>query len=201
MKTVQEEIAYVGRVMFERNLTDFSGGNVSVREGDKIYISPRFAGSKQHWHLDPSDIISGPIDTDEIMEHPRFSREGQAHLGIYRTFPDATAVIHAHPFYVLPFCVAEKPFVPPLESAQKFESVDMVPYAPAHSKELADNIVAGLRGKDHIIRKQAAVLLLPRHGIITAAKDLYAALDAVERINWNAYCLMAQGLIASMPTP
>jgi L-fuculose-phosphate aldolase len=195
MPTVQEQIALVGLRMFERHLTDMSGGNISVRQGDRMFITPRYSGSRNHWHIDPEMIISGSIAEGDLLEHPAFSREGKAHLEIYRTFPDATSVIHAHPFYVLPFCVAEQPIVPPLESAQKFETVEVVPYAPAHSQELADNIVACLRGKEHIIQKQAAVVLLPRHGVIAAGKDLFATVDAVERINWNAWCILAQRLM------
>ena len=41
METTAEKIAYVGRRMFERRLTDMAGGNVSAREGDRLYISPR----------------------------------------------------------------------------------------------------------------------------------------------------------------
>jgi L-fuculose-phosphate aldolase len=195
MSTVQEQIAMVGLRMFERNLTDMSGGNISVRQGDQMFITPRYSGSRQHWHVDPETIISGSIAEDDLLEHPALSREGKIHLGIYRTFPESAAVIHAHPFYVLPFCVAEKPIVPPLESAQKFETVEVVPYAPAHSQELADNVVDCLRGKEHIIQKQAAVVILPRHGVIAAGKDLFAAVDAVERINWNAWCILAQRLL------
>ncbi len=201
MTNIAEQIVYTGRKMFERMLTDFSGGNISARVDDQIWITPRFAGSKQHWHLSTSDILHGPIYSDALLENPRFSREGKAHLAIYRTFPEAQAVIHAHPFYVLPFCVAEKPIHPPLELAEKFETIKVIPYSPAHSDALAANIVSGLQGQNHIIQKQAAGLVLPRHGIIMAGKDLYATLDAVERINWNAWCILAQDMLTGLPTP
>ncbi len=198
-RTIAELIAYVGQTMFERNLTDFSGGNISIRDGDLIHISPRFAGSKQHWHLGPEDIITGEIASDALLEHPRFSREGRTHLAIYRNFPDAQAVIHAHPLYVLPFCVAEKPIIPVLESGQKFGKIDVIPFSPAHSQELADNIVKALTGKEEIIRKQAAAVLAPKHGIFMAGKDLLATLDALERISWNAYCILNQPIMAQLP--
>jgi L-fuculose-phosphate aldolase len=38
------------------------------------------------------------------------------------------------------------------------------------------------------IRNQAAAVLLPRHGIFAAGKDIMAAIDALERIDWNAWC-------------
>lgn len=195
MQTIPELIAYVARRMFERRLTDMAGGNISVRSENTVYISPRYAGSKQHWQLDPEDIISGPLDTDELLEHPRFSREGKAHLAIYRAFPDVTAVVHAHPFHVMPFCAAVRSIPPVLEATQKFGVIECVPEAAAHSADLALNVVAGLRGQEERMRKQAAGVLLPKHGIILAAKDLLNGIDALERIDVNCYCILAQKLL------
>ena len=39
----------------------------------------------------------------------------------------------------------------------------------------------------------------PSHGILVAGKHLMAALDALERIDWNAYCIMAQSFIPATP--
>jgi L-fuculose-phosphate aldolase len=134
------------------------------------------------------------LETDELLDNPQFSREGKAHLAIYHAFPSVGAVIQAHPLHVLPFCVAERPIEPCLEATQKFGVVELVPQAPAHSAELAENVVAGLEGKEERIRTQAAVVLLPKHRIIVAGKDLLPAVDALERIDWNAYSLMAMKL-------
>ena len=198
MESIAERIAYVGRTMFERRLTDMSGGNVSARCGDLAFITPRYSGSQRHWQLTADDIISGEIYGDDLLNHPDFSREGQAHLLIYRGFPDAGAVIHAHPFHVQPFSVAGKPIEPLLETTRKFGVIEFVKNAPAHSRELADNVVEALRGKEAIIRKQAAAVLIPRHGIIVAGKDLFSAVDALERIDWNAWCVLAQALMVGI---
>lgn len=195
MASIVEQICDVAHLMFERRLTDMAGGNISVREGDTIYVSARFSGSKKHWQITPDDIISGDLTTDAILENPRFSREGRAHLAIYRSFPDVRSVIHAHPFHILPFCAARRPIEPLLEQTQKFGTTPILAYAPAHSPQLAENIVAGLRGKEEAIRKQAAAVLAERHGIFVAGKDLLAAIDALERLDWNAWCILAQGLM------
>ncbi len=194
-QTIQEQITYIARLMFERRLTDISGGNISARIGETLYLTPRFAGAKLHWRLAAEDILSGDVASDEILESPRCSRESRAHLSIYRNFPDVHAIIHAHPYHVLPFCVAEKPIRMVLESTQKFGIVDLAKPGPAHSQELADNIVAGLRSKEEIIRKQAAGILIPKHGIILAGKDLFAVVDALERIDWNARCILLSKLV------
>ena len=193
--TIPELVSLVARMLFERRLTDISGGNISARDGNTMYITPRYAGSRQHWQLSTDDIMTASIDSDEFLEHPRCSRESRVHLAIYRNFPDVAGVIHAHAFHVLPFCVAERPIEMVLESTQKFDVVDVAKAAPAHGQGLADSVVAGLQGKDDIIRKQAAAVIAPKHGLFVAAKDLLAALDATERIDWNAWCVLSQNLM------
>ena len=195
MLTIPEQLCLCGRRMFDRRLTDMSGGNLSVRDGNTIYITPRFSGALKHWQLEPEDIVTGSIDNDDILNHPMFSREGKAHLSIYRNFPDANAVVHAHPFHVMPFATSVKPIKPVTEGCQKFGVIDCIETAPAHSMDLANSIVEGLRGKDDRIRVQAAGVILPYHGIILAAKNLFMGIDALERIDWNAYCLIVSKLI------
>ncbi|HRA67110.1 MAG TPA: class II aldolase/adducin family protein, partial [Caldilinea sp.] len=143
----------------------------------------------------------GTVAGDELFQQPRFSREGKAHLAVYREFPDVGAVIHAHPFHVLPFCVAGRSIEPVLEATQKFGVTPVVPFAPAHSADLARHVVESLRGREANIRKQAAAVLLPKHGIIVAGLDLWAAIDAVERIDWNAWCILSQGMMPATPIP
>lgn len=193
--SVPEQIVAVARLMFERRLTDISGGNVSALDGDRVYMSPRYAGSKQHWQITVDDLLSAPVATQELQQHPRFSREGKMHLAVYREFPDVKAVIHAHPFHVQPFVAACRPIEPVLEATQKFGVTDLIAAAPAHSDALAENVVAGLRGKEDRIRKQAAAVLIPYHGIVVAGKDLLATVDALERIDWNAWCILAGKLL------
>jgi L-fuculose-phosphate aldolase len=72
MATITEQLALVGRRMFERKLTDFAGGNISARDGNSIVISPRYSGAIYHWQLTPEQFISGPIETDEILCNPYF---------------------------------------------------------------------------------------------------------------------------------
>jgi L-fuculose-phosphate aldolase len=195
MAIIAEQIVNIARTMFERHLTDMAGGNLSARDGDTVYITPRFSGSNRHWQLDPEDILSGPLEGDDLLNHPLFSREGKAHLAIYRNFPNCQAVIHAHAFHIQPFAVAEKPIPPVMEATEKFGTINVVKYAPAHSADLADYIVEGLFGQDDRIQKQAAAVLMPRHGIMVAGKDLFSAVDALERIDTNCWCIMAQRLI------
>ncbi|MGA2111663.1 MAG: class II aldolase/adducin family protein [Anaerolineales bacterium] len=190
--SIAEEVASVGRRMFERRLTDIAGGNISGFDGTQIYITPRYSGAEWHWQLEPGDILVASLDDERILSDPKFSREAKIHVAIYRAFPKARAVIHAHPFHVLPFCAWSKPIDPVLESTRKFGRIEVIPRSPAHSAQLAENVVAGLKGKEALIEKQAAAVLIPEHGIVVAGKGLRPALDALERIDWNAWCILAR---------
>jgi len=184
--------------MFEKRLTDMAGGNISARVGDAIYMSPRYAGSRFHWNLRPEDLVSGRWEDDEIASHPNFSREGWAHLYVYRRFPDVQGIVHAHPFHVMPFASLCLPMEPVLEATQKFGVIQPSKPAPAHSRELAENVVEVLTGQEERIRKQAAVVLMPYHGVLCAGKEFFLALDAVERVDTNAHCLLARKLLTGV---
>jgi L-fuculose-phosphate aldolase len=190
--TPQETMVYVGRMLFELRLTDLAGGNISMRVGETIYITPRYSGARQHWHVDPATIISGSINTDEVLSNQNFSREGKAHLGVYRNYPEVEAIIHAHPFHVMPFCAAERAIPPVLEATEKFGTIEVLHYAPAHSNELAESIVQGLANQRERINRHAAAVLLARHGIFAVSRDILMCLDAVQRIDLNAWCILAE---------
>jgi len=191
MESIPELICYVSRLMFERRLTDMAGGNISARDGNKICITSRYSGARKHWQLTSQDILCEEMDAPNLLSDPRFSREGKMHLAVYKNYPDVQAIIHAHSFHVQPFVAACKPIKPVLESTQKFGTIELIKPAPAHSSELANNTVEGFSGKEEIMRKQAAAVLIPYHGIIVAGKDLLSCLDALERIDWNAWCIIA----------
>jgi L-fuculose-phosphate aldolase len=189
MTSIQEKICQAGRIMFDKRLTDLCGGNISARDGETIYMSPRFAGQVFHWDLQPEDLVSGQWANDDITNHPRFSREGWSHLYIYRNFPDVQAVIHAHPFHIMPFSAFGKPMEPVLEATMKFGIVGLCEPAIGHTKELGEKIIAAFRGKEEMMIKQAAAVMIPTHGIILCGKDFDKTLDALERIDVNAYAL------------
>ena len=95
----------------------------------------------------------------------------------------------------MPFCAATKPIEPLIDAAMIFGPIEPVAYAPPNSQELADNIVAGLQGKEELIANFAAPVLMPKHGVMIAGKDLYAALEALIKIDMNAWCILAQKLL------
>ena len=196
MPNPAEEIVAVGKLMFERKLTDIAGGNISCRHEDQIYITPTGAGQKYLWNLNVTQIISARIITDELLEHPQHSNESISHLLVYRAYPQVRAIIHAHPFHVMPFCAVEKPMPAVIKSAQVYgERFEMIAEKPMYSHEQGEEIVAKMRNCQDRIENFAAALLMPKHGVFITARTLYKALDCLERMGTNAYCVLAQKVI------
>ncbi|HXV99553.1 MAG TPA: class II aldolase/adducin family protein [Anaerolineae bacterium] len=197
IKIVRQQIAELGLALYQRKLTDAAGGNISARVGDVLVITPRYAGSKYRWRIQPEQVLVLDLEGNKLEGEGEISREVKVHCKLLNEFyPTGTAVIHAHPLNVLVFCAAEKPIPPVLEGTQKFGEIKHVPAAPAHSQELADGIAALLQGQEERIKKQAAAALAPRHGIFVLGKDLPAAFDAVERIDGNAYCILFSKMLS-----
>ncbi len=194
-REAREAIAYYGRLLFARQLTNTAGGNLSVRVGDRVYLSPRYAGSKFQWSLTPEQIVAVDLFDPDAEKTPGFSREGRAHLGLYKAFPEAGGVIHAHPRYVTVFASVSRSIPPVLEYTKKFGAIEAIPFAPSHSQELADNIVAAMLAQRERFQKNGLAVVLPTHGMIAMGRDLADAFDVVERTDVNAMCAILGKLV------
>jgi len=191
--SIPELIIYVAKYIFEREITDIAGGNISVKENDTIYMTPTLAGNQFHWDIGTEDIVMGSIKEIELLKkHPRFTREGFSHLAIYQAFPFVGAVVHAHPKYINPFVAQSKPIPPLLNSSKHFGTLRYHEEAESYSQDQAEKIVKILTDQVDRMKVKAAGVLMPRHGVIVASGDLMTALDCVERMNNNAFTVLAQ---------
>ena len=192
----RKKIAETGKLVFERHLTDAAGGNISVRVGDSVCITPRYSGSKRHWQLQPNQVLVSDMLGNKLDGEGEISRESKVHHRIYQEFPDAKAVLHSHARNVMVFVASGQPIEPVLEATLKFGTIPVTKnFAPAHSDKLADAIVEALRGKDEAIAKYATAVMAPWHGLFVVGKDLDAAFDLTERIDTNAYCILMSRLL------
>ena len=190
------KIAETGKMVFKRHLTDAAGGNISVRVGDQVCITPRYSGSKRHWQLQPNQVLVSDLLGNKLEGDGDISREAKVHYRLYNEFPDGTAVLHSHPRHVMVFVASGQPIEPILEATLKFGTIPVVKnFAPAHSEKLADFIAEAMRGKDEAIRKYAVAVMAPWHGLFVIGKDLDAAFDLTERIDTNAYAILMSRLL------
>jgi L-fuculose-phosphate aldolase len=105
------------------------------------------------------------------------------------------AVIHGHARNALVFCCTQLPIPPVLEATLKLGEVKLAEYAPAHSRELAENVALAIRAQWQKNSPRAAVLA-PWHGLFVLARDLDTALDVTERVDTNARCVLLGNLLA-----
>lgn len=198
IQEAREKIAEVGHLLFSRKVLDISGGNISARVGDVICITPRYAGSHFHWKLRSEQVLVIDRKGTFLEGDGDISRESKVHIKLLNEYPDGNAVVHAHSQYVLVFCAIREPMPPVLEFTLKFGTIPVVEYAPggAFNYQLAENVCIGMRGKEELIKQQAAAVLAPWHGQFVLGKTLLAAADAAERIDWNARTILFSRLLA-----
>ena len=185
---LKDLVLEIARLIWERRLSDTAGGNISVRDGDTVCITPRLMGYRLRWQITENDLSIVTPD-GVVLEGPeQITREGLMHLGLYREFPDAGAIIHAHPYWTTVFVARAQPIVPMLETTGKFGTIECVPEAHGYSKELAENVIAHFGSKRAQWEKTALMAILPRHGIVAMGKDMNACFDIVDRIETECRC-------------
>ena len=189
-------IVEVARLIYARQLSDSAGGNISVRAGDRIYLTPRYMGSRYRYAITPDQIVVLDARTHRVLEGTgELSRECRAHLALYRAFAEAGAVIHAHPMYVQVFAAANRPLPAMTEYTLKFGSIPCIGPVKAHSQALADAVVEALGAQRAGFAEHGLAVLLPYHGIIVMGHDLDEAYDVLERMEVNARCALLGALL------
>lgn len=200
IQAARAHLAEIGRFLFDRNLTDAGGGNVSIRVGDLICMSPSYSGQKWRWQLEPEDVLVVDFDRNILVGEGTLTREISVHFNLHQNYGDyGTGVIHCHPRNLMVFAAMAKPMPPVLEATRKFGVTPVVEYAPAHSPKLGQYISDSMKGREQMIRKHGAGTIAPWHGLFLMGSDIDAAFDAVERLDTNAFCLMMSQSLGASP--
>lgn len=199
MDQIQEArrvISQYGLELYQRNLTDASGGNISVRIADKIVMTPKKAGAAWHWNISPDQVLVVDLKGNKLDGYGDVSREAKVHLALLNEFyPSGAVVMHTHPRNVLVFCAAEKPMPSVLNATSAFGVIELTKDAASGTDDLASVVADEIRKKGGVSIAKAAACIAPRHGLFVLAQDLHDAFEVTERIDTNAYCLlMGKGL-------
>lgn len=196
----RELVAHIGRVLFDRHLTDAGGGNISLRVGGLFCMSPTLAGQNKQWQLAPEDVLVVDGQGVILEGDGALTREIAVHFGLHQHYGEyGRAVIHCHPRHLMVFACANMPLPPVMEATRKFGTTPVIEYAPAHSPKLGERIAATMRGREAMIAKHAAGAIAPWHGLFLIGKNLPAALDAVERLDTNAHVIMMSRHLGASP--
>jgi ribulose-5-phosphate 4-epimerase/fuculose-1-phosphate aldolase len=195
MEDPRAAMAAICRMAYARKLLDSAGGNLTLRSGDRIFMSPRYAGSQKQWQLEASDFLTLDLEGNLLAGSGAISREGAMHLAVYRHLPRAGCVFHAHAQNIMVFASACRPIPPTSEQTDKFGEIPLCEHAPSHTEELGENVVAALLPQAEKLEKQGIACLIPRHGIVCVGSDLNAAYDTLERLDRGARIFLLRRLL------
>ncbi|MEW1700572.1 MULTISPECIES: class II aldolase/adducin family protein [unclassified Streptomyces] len=190
-EAARDRLVVTARAVASRSLTHGSTGNVSVRAGEHILVTP--TGSSL------ATVRAGElsvIDADGAhVSGPRPSKEAFLHAAVLRARPGAGAVVHTHsPHAAAVSCLAQvdrADVLPPLTAyyAMRVVSLPMLPYFAPGDSRMASAVEAAAR--------EHATLLLSNHGPVVAAADPERALEAAEEIEETARLFL---LLRGAPT-
>lgn len=156
-----------------------SAGNMSVRIGDRVAITP---SGVSYTEMRPEDICLVGMDGAELQSSETPSSETPMHLAIYaatKAKAGAGAVVHTHSPEVIALS-AGRDELPAIHYAITGLGgpVRVAPYVRFGSSGLADAAVTALDGRSAVI--------LRNHGAVTYGRDLAQAYDRALLLEWLA---------------
>ncbi len=168
----KEAVAAFMARCYARGLTTATGGNISMRMGKTMLITP---SGKDKSSLSADDIAEVRIsDGANLTPSQRLSIESDMHRRIYLARPDAGAVVHSHPLFASLFSASGEEIDTAIiaEDWYLLDKVAKVPYALMGTEALAEAAVAYAADHD--------ALLLENHGAIAVGRTLIEAFDRLE---------------------
>lgn len=162
-----------GRRTVDLGLVIGTAGNLSVREGDLVAVTPTGAALDA---LTPEDCPVVDLGGHLVDGERQPSSETPMHLALYRS-TDAGAVVHTHSvFGAVVACTLTE--LPPVHyyTVLLGGPVRVARYATYGTAELAANVREAIAGR------RAA--LLANHGGVTIGADLAEAFEAARLLEW-----------------
>lgn len=192
MNDPRQQLIDTALAMAASGLNKGTAGNLSVRHGAGFYITPT---GMDYAALSPDDMPWLPLAGDGEYEGQRKpSSEWRFHRDLYRSRPEAGAVLHAHsPFAVSLACLRVD--IPPFNyMIARFggDTVRCADYAIFGSQELSDAALQAMQGRN--------ACLLANHGLLVFGRDLPQALalgvelEALCEQYWRA-CQLGQPVL------
>ena len=190
---LKREIVQVCRLLHRKNYLAATDGNVSVRLGDRVLVTP----SGVHKGLMEADqIITVDLEGGVLLGEGRPTSEIRMHLLAYELRPDVGAVVHAHLPYATACTLAGISLLEPIlpEVVITLGGIPTAPYATPGSAAVPEAIREFIQEFD--------ALLLSRHGAMTMGQDVTDAYNKMEKLEHTARVVLAarlQGPVAPLP--
>jgi L-fuculose-phosphate aldolase len=151
-----------------------TAGNVSVREGDLVAVTP---SGVRYAELTPELVGVHQIDGAAVEAPLAPTSELPLHLAIYLARPEVGAIVHTHS----PAATALSALLDEVPAVHYYVAmfggpVPVAPYATYGTEGLARNVVRALRDR--------TACLMGNHGAVTVGPDLAAAQDKSVYLEW-----------------
>ena len=165
-KVKRQAIIDACRQMNALGINQGTSGNISVRHGDGLLITPT---SVPYEAMTPEQIVFMDMN-GAFTDGQRPSSEWRFHLDILRARPEVEAVVHAHPTYctILAIMGLEIPPIHYMIAAAGGPNIRCSPYATYGTPELSAHAVQALEGR--------FACLLGHHGMIAVGPSLAKAM-------------------------
>ncbi|MCT9081905.1 class II aldolase/adducin family protein [Streptomyces fulvoviolaceus] len=168
-----EELVDAARRTVSDGLVVGTSGNVSVRVGDTVLVTP---SGVPYDRLTPDDVTGVGLDGRQVLGTLVPTSELPMHLAVYGS-TDARAVVHTHAVHA----TAVSTLVPELPAIHYMAgalggSVRVAPYATYGTEELAENMLRALADR--------SACLLQNHGTIAYGTSLAQAYDRTAQLEW-----------------
>lgn len=187
---IRAQLVKWGKRLIESGLVVAAGGNISARVGDTMFISPSGYSISDATEEDyvPVEISTGKI-LDDFPLKP--SSEVLMHLRCYRVRSDIRAIVHVHPPILVGIISAGEmiyPFTP--DAVALLGKPAILDYILPTTDELARAVEEKV--------KEADVILLRNHGVVTVGANLREACYKAEVAEDTAKSFLAGKIIGKI---
>lgn len=165
------KLVEIAKRLYERNMNAALGGNVSIRHGDEVLITP--AGVNKGF-MTEDDVVVVDLAGNVLRGSGKPSSEGKMHYEVYKLRPDVHAIIHAHPPFAVSFALAHHEIPDDIlpEVTIILGQVPCLPYMTPSTIDLAREVAQGLARRD--------AAFMANHGAITLGTTLEEAYNKME---------------------
>lgn len=190
-ESARQQLVATAARLSQLGLSPGSSGNVSVREGDAIVMSPTGSDLAA---LDVDNL--SVLDFDgTLLEGPKASKEYPLHRAMYRRRSEHRAVVHLHSSHASAVSCASPwsphSAVPPLTPyfVMRVGQTPLIRYADPGDIAQAELVEA--------LAFPFRAALLQNHGLITAGPTMQSALDSAVELEETCKLLL---LLGSQPS-
>lgn len=170
----REAVAMAAQELLASGLVINTAGNVSIRTGNTILITP---SSRRYDNLMPEDIVAVSLDGEVVEGNFLPSSELPLHLSVYRKREGVHAIVHTHSVNAtaVSTLVSELPAIH-YNLVFLGGHVKVSPYAPFGSRKLAESMTRDL--------KDSKAALMQNHGATTLGATLAEAMENAVTLEW-----------------